>query len=118
MARGRLAAEAASGGAWRRRGGGGSRRPGLRGVMRMPRSSIEMSRPSSGLSVPGFFGFSILMTGSLRGLGGLGGRIGSSTVSVTVHLNSGSDDATPARISSSSDSRKKRFQLMPTSQLA
>ncbi len=93
---------------------------GARGVILMPRSSIEMSIPSSGLLWPGF-GFSILISGfvdSFGALGGLGGVRGSSTISVTVQLNSGSDWVIAEMTINSIDSRKKRFQLMPTSQLA
>ena len=89
-----------------------------RGTIRMPRSSMVMSTPS--VFEPGT-GFSILTTGSRGGLGGLGARgacPGASITSLMRQLNGGMDSRMPAVIISSSASRKKRFQLMPTSQVA
>jgi len=87
--------------------------------MRMPRSSIEMSSPSApALAAEG--GFSILILGTRGGAGGFGEEAPSlsTIVSVTVQLNGGSDCRMPVVISSRIDSPMKRFQVMPTSQLA
>ena len=105
---------------------------GARGVMRMPWLPIWISTSP----LPPGRGFSILMNGSralpsavpvgaeggVGGFGGLGvtitraGRV--STRSDMVQVKGGRSFRIPMMINNSSDSRKKRFQLIDTSQLA
>ena len=101
--------------------------------MRMPCEPIEISMsplPSlpcgRSILISGWLGsLPSAPTGADGGVGGFGG-VGItttrgalvSTVSETVQLNGGRFCSTPALISSSSDSSKKRFQVIDTSQLA
>ena len=90
------------------------------GPMRTPFLSIEIVTASSLLS---FGPFSAVTSGAFGALGaaapaGARLRFGASRTTVSVQLPGRMPLRMPAHISSSNESTKKRFQLMPTSQFA
>ena len=96
-------------------------------LMRTPSRPIEISMsPSSGRSILTMgSGFGAPAVGGVLALGGVGvgglaglGAGATVTVSLIVQVNGGSSLRMPQDTSSSTANTKKRFQLMPTSQLA